>query len=574
MLRRVLLVVAFTTLIAPGVSEGAITTQQLVDGVTYARELRWTGAGPVVVHILRAPKPGGLHALRPVLANGVVTGRETVSSMQRRFARTATVGGVNGDFFNLRTGHPSGIFMRGGVVRNRPQPRRSSLGIGSDGLLRIGRVRFFGAWKIGDGALHPLGELNRPLRTRKVGLFTSAWGARTPPNRYALEVHLARFRARPNRDLHATVLKVRRGGARLIPPGGAVLQARGPWRRVLRTARAGDSMTLQLRLRPWWEGVADAIGGGPVLVRDGRPIARAGEEFTWDQLAGRHPRTAVGQLANGRIALVAVDGRWSGSVGLRTWELALLMARLGAVNAMSLDGGGSTTMAFNGRVLNRPSGGAERSVVDGLMVFYYGIYAPKPRRPVISPNGDGVIDSQVLAAKLVRRSQVDLRLLRPDGTVHWRFSGTAGRGVRTKVVGRGMREGRWRWVVDAVDGGGLASRMVRSFVVNRTLGFLRLSKQRMIVYPRRGGRLVASFNLTNPSGVTVTVLNGQGRAVRLLASQSSVQPARVAVLWDGRRSNGTVVGSGSYTIRITARNGLGRVSLERSVHVRRVRRGR
>jgi flagellar hook assembly protein FlgD len=116
--------------------------------------------------------------------------------------------------------------------------------------------------------------------------------------------------------------------------------------------------------------------------------------------------------------------------------------------------------------------------------------------------------------------------------------------------------------------------MTRSFVVNRTLGFLRLSKQRMLVYPRRGGRLVASFNLTNPSGVTVTVLNGQGHAVRLLSSQPNVQPARVAVVWDGRRSNGTVVGSGSYTIRITARNGLGRVSLERGVRVHRVRRGR
>jgi len=70
-------------------------------GVTYERQLQFTPRGPVVVHILRAPKPGGLYALRPLLSNDALLGRETVTSMQRRAASTANVAGVNGDLFTF-----------------------------------------------------------------------------------------------------------------------------------------------------------------------------------------------------------------------------------------------------------------------------------------------------------------------------------------------------------------------------------------------------------------------------------------------------------------------------------------
>ncbi len=111
----------------------------------------------------------------------------------------------------------------------------------------------------------------------------------------------------------------------------------------------------------------------------GVPVFQAGEQFLSSQLLPRHPRTAVGQRADGRVVLVAVDGRVSWSAGVTNSQLARLMVKLGAVTAMALDAGGSTTMAFDGTVLNHPSDGAERPVADALMVFYYGIYARPPR---------------------------------------------------------------------------------------------------------------------------------------------------------------------------------------------------
>ena len=101
-------------------------------------------------------------------------------------------------------------------------------------------------------------------------------------------------------------------------------------------------------------------------------------------LAPRLARTAVGQRRDGSIVLVAADGGQIGySVGLTNYELAQELVRLGCVTASGLEPGNSTTMAFDGQLLNRPSDpGGERAISEGLLVSYSGVYAPAPSEPV------------------------------------------------------------------------------------------------------------------------------------------------------------------------------------------------
>src|SRR4029450_7221518 len=177
-------------------------------------------------------------------------------------------------------------------------------------------------------------------------------------------------------------------------------------------------LTLRLLLQPDWSVVSDAIGGGPVLVRDGVPVYRSNEAFTIAQLAPRGPRTAVGQRADGGIVFVTTDGPQPGfSVGMTNFELAQTLVRYGAVRGMGLDGGGSSTMAFEGTVLNSPSDGKERAVSTALMLEYYGVYAAPPLETVVSPNGDGVAETQELSYKIVRRSTLTATLTGPDGAI-------------------------------------------------------------------------------------------------------------------------------------------------------------
>jgi exopolysaccharide biosynthesis protein len=99
--------------------------------------------------------------------------------------------------------------------------------------------------------------------------------------------------------------------------------------------------------------VVEGVAGKPVLVRDGDRVTRSSSR--------RDSRTMIGWTNRGDLLLVTVDGRQPGrSVGMSVIEAANLMRALGAVEAMNLDGGGSTTFVLRGRLMNRPSTGSHR----------------------------------------------------------------------------------------------------------------------------------------------------------------------------------------------------------------------
>lgn len=109
---------------------------------------------------------------------------------------------------------------------------------------------------------------------------------------------------------------------------------------------------------------------GPELVRDEQAVTFSP---TFDVISTREgrlePRTAIGQIGPLHYLLLVVDGRQEGySSGISLQDLQQLFLQYGAQTAMNLDGGGSAEMWFQGQVLNRPSGGEERSVSD--IIFF------------------------------------------------------------------------------------------------------------------------------------------------------------------------------------------------------------
>lgn len=543
-------------------------------GITYVRETREAGGSRVVFHIVTGPQPGGLYGLRPVLSNERVSGLETLSSMQRRQLSRANVVGVNGDLFTPSVGYPSGVFVRKGALLNRPISLRSSLGIGLDGILRIAKLEYAGSFEIAAGRVRNLREFNRPLGAENgFTLFVPSWGERTPSRTRTKEAILADVRKTfPNRDRSARVVKVVRGSGHRIPPGGAVLQARGTSRVHLTAEAVADAaLTFRLGLANWWDGVEDAIGGGPLLVSGGVAVYSPDEWFSSYQLGERHPRSAVGQLADGRILLLTADGRSSQSAGLTNRQLANAMVHYGAVRAMAFDGGGSAEMAFNGHVLNRPSDGRERALANSLQLVYIGAYARKPRHAVFSPNGDGYHDVQRLFAKFVRTSDVDLEIRRPDGSLRWHYEARRKPGTITKdLTGTSPPEGTWEWIVAGIDKNGRGSRMVRRFHVNNTLGSLTLSTRHMKVRRRKGGHLRIGFHLTHTADVTVKIERPSGRVVRRLVSQDGLSAGAYAVIWNGKNGAGKVVRSGTFVVEVHASNSLGGVELRKKFLVTRV----
>jgi exopolysaccharide biosynthesis protein len=114
-------------------------------------------------------------------------------------------------------------------------------------------------------------------------------------------------------------------------------------------------------------GVKEGVSFGPPLIVNGKPTITKGDGG-W----GIAPRTAIGQRKNGEVLLLIIDGRNLNSFGATLKEVQDILLDYGAVNAANLDGGSSTTMYFNGKVINSPSDKlGERAVPTTFMVVPY-----------------------------------------------------------------------------------------------------------------------------------------------------------------------------------------------------------
>ena len=528
----------------------------LMPGITYNRILRWTLAGPQAMYVVTAPKPQGLYRLTPLLSNGTIIGRETVSSMEHDVSAQMTTVGVNGDFFSWTGGWPSGLLMQGGVVEHQPVPGRASVGIDTSATLHADRVPWYGRWHGPDGVWYPVSQLNEPPRQNSVALFTPVWGGETPAVKGTTIVLEPFPPTAPRKDLIGTIVAVGAGRATTVPADGAVLVARGTAARPFAALPAGTQVTVRIPLPTEWASVTDAVSAGPTLVRNGKPIFNAGEALTPVQLHGRDPRTAIGQRADGAIVMVAVDGRQPGwSVGITNWDLAQTLVRYGCVTGFALDSGGSTTIAFDGKVLNRPSDSyGERPVGEALVIAYTGVYIPPPA-PTLSPNADGVGDREALAYKLVRPSTVSAKLLGPGGMELELDSGLKQPGrYKLSWDGLGAPEGRYHWNVSATDDTGQVSTDDRPFTLDDTLGFLRVGK----------GARTMSFTLTREARMRVVIERRSGVILRTVAA--GPRPAGpVTVRWNGRDGRGKRVGHGTYVVRVAAASEVGLTQLVRSV---------
>jgi hypothetical protein len=556
-MRRTVTFAFFAVLLLAPPAPAAVT--QLMPGVTYQRVLRWTPAGPIAMYVVTAPKPQGLYKLSPLLSNGMIKGRERVSSMERAVSPQMTTVGVNGDFFSWTGGWPSGLLMRGGIVEHQSALGRAALGVDTDAMLHVDKVPWSGRWRGPDNVWYPVSQLNEPPRQNAVALFTPVWGAPTPAVTGTTIVLEPFPPTAPRTDLTGTIVAVNDGDGTAVPPDGAVLVARGTAARPLAALPPDTQITVRIPLPTNWSAVTDALSSGPTLVRDGKPIFNAGEALTPVQLHGRAPRTAIGQRADGSIVMLAFDGRRRGwSIGVTNWDLAQTLVHYGCVTGFALDSGGSTTIAFDGKVLNRPSDtSGERPVGEALVIAYTGVYAP-PVAPTLSPNADGVADVEALSYKLVRPSTVSAKLIAPDGSSRELDTGAKTPG-RYKLAwnGAGAAEGRYHWNVTATDDLGRVSSDDHAFTLDDTVGFLRTAANARTI----------GFTLTRDAKVRVTVETRAGGILRTVATASR-PPGVVTVTWNGRDGRGRKVSRGTYVVRVSATSELGLTQLARTIFLR------
>jgi Phosphodiester glycosidase len=567
--RRSLIVVVLAAGVASAVASAAVgsarrgsqesVTTSLMPGVTYTREVDFTVRGPIVLDVVTAPKPDGtVYSLAPALSNNALRGKEALRRLEGRVAAGATTVAIDGDDFDS-SGAPSGIYLQNGVISSSPADGRSSLGIEANGTLTTARVSFSGVWQ-GKGQRRPL-LLNSPAKGGKFSLYTPTYGTATPHESRVVEAVIGSFpHAQLDTPLDGTVTQVTAAGPTRIPPGGAVIVARGSQSTAQLKAEApvGQKVEALLALSPDWSDLASAIGGGPLLVKNGKPIFHAGESFVSGELNGRRPRSAIGQLADGRIVLVSVEGtKPAYSIGMSNYELAVELSRLGATTAFGLGSGSASGLAFDGGLLTRPSNGVAPKVSDALVLSYTGLYAAPPSAAVLSPNHDGVDDLETLSYRVARPSHLVATLAGPGGAKISLANGPQSAGLHAFTWngtdgGAAAAEGTWTFSVTGTDDRKVSTSASRTFSLDDTLSSLSVATG-------VGGLPTATFQLTRPAKLLVQVERPTGVPVATLRSGQTAAGA-VQVTWRGR-IGGRRARSGRYQVVVHATGSIGTSSL-------------
>lgn len=363
---------------APAAAPAPARADTLAPGVVHRFLHR--DEGPWAIHVVEVDVRRCGVSIGSMKGVDRVEGVETTSGMAMRGSALAA---VNADFFRAR---PSGVVEGPQVAAGEPVAAEGTFGPSVSrrfstpqavfGVTRGGRP-FIGHAAI-EGGLWTAGgrvalaRLNAPPGADSAALYNRFGGAATPVDSGAVELVLrvVRHGRAAGDTVVAVVSAVDRSPEGVpIPADGAVLAVRGAAGAALRGVAAGDTVRWALPVRGAPGAVAEMVGGFPLLIVDGVDVLDRIPSIRPAFAEARHPRTAVGIRADGTVLLVVVDGRRpEHSVGMTLPELSALLRELGAVDALNLDGGGSTTLVLRGEVANRPSDPAERPVTNALVV--------------------------------------------------------------------------------------------------------------------------------------------------------------------------------------------------------------
>jgi hypothetical protein len=354
----------------------SLRVQTIAPGVEHA--FVWQAAGPWAIHVVSIDRGACTPGIRAVHAGPPLTAAASTSSLAG-----AALAAINADFFALPGGTPVGAQVTAGEVVIGPG-RRPVIGVTAAGSAWMGVGALAGDVRHRSDVAG-IGQVNRPRagdaghpKTTALTLFTHWWGRPVTADSAAISLGVRIIAGSAARGTGVVMAATRTAGVaigrdRIAFQGDTASDGAGAW---LARRSVGDTIEWELSLVPAGatrgaQSANDAVGGFPLLLRNGAVVTDAGERIVDSFGPVRHPRTAVGWTANGaRMLWVVVDGRqppWSD--GMTLAELTTLFQQLGATDAINLDGGGSTTMVVEGRVVNRVSDrNGERAVGNALVL--------------------------------------------------------------------------------------------------------------------------------------------------------------------------------------------------------------
>ncbi|MBR3624427.1 MAG: phosphodiester glycosidase family protein [Selenomonadaceae bacterium] len=308
---------------------------------------------PVTAYFLTADK--NLYGLKPALDRDLIPGRQTTSAIVKEHNAIA---GINASYFSAN-GEIIGIMKLDGQIVGTTYFKRTSIGLMPDGSAYFGKVSYQGYVTL-NGVTQPVSGVNCARDKDNLVLYNRFYGEFTKTNEYGME-----YTAQ-----NGVITAINKSNSK-IPQHGVVISVHGKAMEAFKDIMVGDTADVFETLGEPWDSMNEILGAGPLLIENGQVhVTSKEEEFPADIGRGRAPRTGFGVTEQGDYIFAVVDGRQKGySRGCTLTEFAELMRSFGAVNALNFDGGGSSAMIVDGKLVNSPSDGKERAVASALLLM-------------------------------------------------------------------------------------------------------------------------------------------------------------------------------------------------------------
>ena len=335
--------------------------------ILWAPGLRWRtqtvnigAARFAVVWLAVDPRQPGL-SLKPILPN--LSSLIGTAPLIRTAQQAQVAAAINGGFFNRNNQLPLGAIRSAGRWLSGPILGRGAIAWNADGETRFDRLTLQETLTTSKGQRLPLTHLNSAYVQAGIARYTGDWGTSYSPlsdNEILVAVQNDQVLSQQPSGAAGT-------NAVIIPANGYLLVVRSN-RNAAASLSVGTSLRLETIVTPPEFGrFPHIIGGGPLLIQNRQIVLDAkAEQFSNAFAIEQASRSAIGQTADGILLIAAVHTNLDGT-GATLTDMAQIMHQLGAVNALNLDGGSSTTLYLGGQLLDRLPSNAAR-VHDGIGV--------------------------------------------------------------------------------------------------------------------------------------------------------------------------------------------------------------
>lgn len=317
--------------------------------------------------------------LRAGKSQGYVWSTQTVNTIANNMSNISggdvAVAATNGDFYTFGVGVPHGIFIDNGIILSTSLDYYSAFGITYDNEpFIVSHGKILDILFLFNGAYMKISGINmaHAANAESIMLYTSTYarGTKTGSETYELRCRVNSGEVRHGGTVNFTVEEINDAvGDTTLGDGYIVFSAQGKESiATLKQLSVGETHEITFRFNEFWSNVKFAVGGIDLLLKDGEVYS------TRDK--ANQPRTSIGIRADGSVVMATFDGRGAGDAKGMSYEAAAkAMRALGCVDALNLDGGGSTTFVLRTpgnmktEVVNNVSGSSPRQVANALVLM-------------------------------------------------------------------------------------------------------------------------------------------------------------------------------------------------------------